>query len=216
MQSASLSSFLPAAAALGFVMAAQPAQADLEFSAYGGPQWVQPGTLRSPTLGNDRVTWRGEPFTIPPYYGLRAAWWQSESYGYGMSFTHAKAFANDPARHGYDELNFSHGLNFLTVDVWHRLESRGDLTPYVGLGLGVVVPHVEVTPMGQASTVGYQVGGPSVSLVLGMTRPVTDRWSVFTEFMVNYSDVRADLTTGDRIRTDFVTHAVNIGLSYRF
>ena len=216
MQSASLWSLFPAVAAVGVLFAPDAARAEMEFSVYGGPQWVQPNSLRSPTLGNDKVTWRSEPFTIPTYYGLRAAWWQTDRYGYGLTFTHAKAYANDPASHGYDELNFSHGLNFMTVDFWHRLEPRGALTPYVGLGLGLVVPHVEVTPTGQAPTAGYQVGGPSVSLVLGTTMPVSERWSVFTEYMANYSDIRAELNTGDRIHTEFLTHAVNIGLSYRF
>lgn len=192
------------------------ARSEIELSVYGGPQWAQPGTIRSATLGDDLVRWDSQPFEIPPYYGLRAAWWPDRERGFGFTFTHAKAFADDPEKYGYQELNFSHGLNFLTADLWHRFQTRGRMTPYVGAGVGIVIPHVEVQPVGQAATAAYQIGGPAVSLMVGASMPLGKSWSVFTEYKATYSRLDAELETGDRLKTDFLTHAVNIGLSWRF
>ena len=204
--------------AMAICAALQPlaARSEIELSVYGGPQWAQPGSIRSATLGDDLVRWDSKPFEIPPYYGLRAAWWPDRERGFGFTFTHAKAFADDPEKYGYQELNFSHGLNFLTADLWHRFQTRGRMTPYVGAGVGIVIPYVEVQPIGQAATAAYQIGGPAVSLMVGASMPLGKSWSVFTEYKATYSRLDAKLETGDRLKTDFLTHAVNIGLSWRF
>ena len=192
------------------------ARGDIELSVYGGPQTTHPGTIRSSTLGDDRVNWNSEPFVIPPYYGLRAKWWSEGRLGFGIDFFHAKAFADDPASLGYEELNFSHGLNILTADLWYRFQPVGTVTPYVGAGIGVVVPHVEVRPVGAIPTAKYQVGGPAATLVIGGSLPVARNWSVFTEYKATYSQIRAKLDTGDRLNTGIFTDALNIGISLRF
>ena len=192
------------------------ARAEIELSVYGGPQTTHPSTLRSPTLGNDKVNWNSEPFVIPPYYGLRAKWWSDNRFGVGLDFVHHKAFADDPAKYGYEELNFSHGLNVLTADLWYRADPMGKVTPYFGAGLGVVVPHVEAQPIGQEPTANYQIGGPAMTLVVGASMPLKGNWSVFTEYKATYSQIRAKLDTGDRLNTDIFTDAVNLGFSLRF
>jgi len=203
---------------LGLSLGVMPvsARSEIELSVYGGPQTTHPSMVRSPTLGDDRVHWNSEPFVIPPYYGLRAKWWSQGRLGFGIDFFHAKAFADDPARYGYEELNFSHGLNVLTADLWYRMDPVGKVTPYVGAGLGVVVPHVEVHPLGLGPTANYQIGGPAVTVVIGASLPVGRKWSVFTEYKATYSQIRATLDTGDSLDTDIFTDAVNLGLSLRF
>jgi lipid A oxidase len=202
--------------ALSLALMPIPAGAEIELSVYGGPQTTHPSTIRSPTLGNDRVKWNSEPFVIPPYYGLRAKWWSRNRFGVGLDFVHHKAFADNPAKYGYDELNFSHGLNVLTVDLWYRANPFGKVTPYFGAGLGVVVPHVEAQPIGQEPTANYQIAGPAVTMVVGASMPLKGNWSVFTEYKATYSQIRAKLDTGDRLNTDIFTDAINLGLSLRF
>jgi lipid A oxidase len=202
--------------ALGLSFAPLSARAELEFSVYGGPQTTHPSWIRSPTLGDDRVIWRSEPFVIPTYYGLRAKWWSKNRFGFGLDFVHYKAFADDPAKYGYEELNFSHGLNALTLDLWYRNDAVGKVTPYIGAGLGVVVPHVEAEPIGQEPTANYQIAGPAMTLVFGATMPLSGNWSAFTEYKVTYSEIRAKLDTGDRLNTNIFADALNLGISLRF
>jgi lipid A oxidase len=201
---------------LGLAVVPHTARAEMELSVYGGPQTTHPSWIRSPTLGDDRVKWNSEPFVIPPYYGLRAKWWSGKRFGFGLDFVHHKAFAADPAKYGYTELNFSHGLNVLTADLWYRADPFGKVTPYVGAGIGVVVPHVEVQPIGLEPTANYQIAGPAVTVVMGASMPLKGNWSVFTEYKATYSEIRARLDTGDRLNTDIFTDAVNLGLSLRF
>lgn len=201
---------------LGLGLAPFSARAELEFSVYGGPQTTHPSWVRSPTLGDDRVKWRSEPFVIPTYYGLRAKWWSAHRIGVGLDFVHYKAFADDPAKYGYKELNFSHGLNALTVDLWYRADPLGKVTPYLGAGLGVVVPHVEAEPIGLEPTANYQVAGPAVTVILGASMPLKGNWAVFTEYKATYSEIRATLDTGDRLNTNIFADALNLGLSLRF
>ena len=202
--------------AFALALAPVPVRAELEFSVYGGPQTTHPSKIRSPTLGNDKVNWRSEPFVIPTYYGLRAKWWSDRRIGVGLDFVHYKAFADDPAKYGYEELNFSHGLNALTVDLWYRANPIGKVTPYVGAGLGVVVPHVEAEPIGLEPTANYQIAGPAVTVVFGASMPLKGNWSVFSEYKATYSEIRAKLDTGDRLNTDIFADALNLGLSLRF
>jgi lipid A oxidase len=206
------------AMALATVLAGAPhaTRADIELSFYGGPQTTHPSIIRSPGFGGDKVNWNSEPFVIPPYYGLRAKWWSEGRLGFGLDFFHAKAFADDPAALGFDELNFSHGLNVLTADLWYRLPPVGRVTPYLGAGLGVVVPHVEVRPTGGTPTANYQIAGPAATVVLGGALPVSRNWSVFTEYKATYSQIRARLDTGAPLDTNIFTDALNVGVTLRF
>lgn len=216
MPAATLVHKLVLTVALGLAFGPLPARAELELSVYGGPQTTHPSTIRSPTLGDDRVKWNSEPFVIPIYYGLRAKWWSGNRIGFGLDFVHYKAFADDPSKYGYEELNFSHGLNALTADLWYRADPLGKITPYFGAGLGVVIPHVEAEPIGQEPTANYQIAGPAVTVVVGASMRMKGNWLVFTEYKATYSQIRAKLDTGDRLNTDIFADAINLGLSLRF
>lgn len=196
--------------------------AEVELSFYGG---VQSAPSSDVSVQNDDViadvdfsqAWEGRSASAPPYYGLRATLWQSETFGYGLDFTHNKTYPkNDNLPAGYDVLEFTDGLNTLTVNAYRRWTGAfGDVSPYVGGGLGVAVPHVEVTS-GASETLGYQLTGPAATWIAGASYPITEQWSVFGEYKGTYSSNTADLDTGGTLETDIITNAVNLGLSFNF
>ena len=200
------------------------ARAEVELSVYGGWQTAPHSdvAIRGDGALPDQdftARWQGRSFEAPPYYGLRATWWQDQSLGYGVDFTHAKIYAHEDtlAAAGLDHLEFSDGINYLTANVYYRWQDAlmGRATPYVGGGLGVAIPHVEVRGNG-SETWGYQVTGPAVALMAGVTYPINDNWSVFGEYKGVYSENTADLEEGGTLSTDVVTNALNVGVSFNF
>lgn len=206
-------------AALSLV-AAEQARAEVEFSLYGGWQEAADSTVRATGMPDARVSWKGKSFAMPPYYGLRATWWQSDVLGYGVDFNHAKVYADNPSDYGYDHLEMTDGINILTLNLWRRWPDAGwaggRLVPYAGAGIGVAIPHVEVTPAGGEATFGYQLTGPAVQAVAGASWLIDDNWSLFGEVKATWSKHKADLDSGGTMRTDITTGAVNFGVSYRF
>lgn len=211
------------AIALSVLLIAVPAvaSAEIELSFYGGAQSAPASdvSVRDSVIGNDdfSIDWEGKSSSAPIYYGIRATRWKNEDFGYGLDFAHNKIYPKAgelPA--GYDVLEFTDGLNTLTVNAYRRWNHAfGDVTPYVGGGLGIAIPHVEVTN-GTSETFGYQVTGPAATWVAGATYPINDQWSVFGEYKGTYSSNKADLDTGGTIETDVFTNAVNMGVSFNF
>ncbi len=206
-------------AGLGFVVMAlfaSAANAEVQLSFYGGVQSTPHSTVTDSNLGKAFVKWDGQSFEPPPYYGVRAVWWQDARWGFGVEFNHTKIYANNPEKYGYSTLEFTDGLNIITANIWRRWQNGGRFTPYVGAGLGIAVPHVEITPIGGPSTFEYQLTGPAAQLVLGVSYQFNDRWSAFTEYKGTYSSNEADLKGGGTFKTDIFTNALNIGVSYSF
>lgn len=199
------------------------AMAEVELSFYGGVQEAPHSDVSifgSPTIPDQEFTagWEGLSGKMPPYYGLRATWWRNETLGFGFEVNHAKVYADDETltESGLSHFEFSDGLNIVTVNVFRRWPAAiGPLTPYVGGGLGVSVPHVEVTG-GASETFEYQLTGPAVAFVAGASYPLSDRWSVFGEYKGTYSMNTADLEGGGTLETDVVTNAFNFGVSFDF
>ena len=199
------------------------ALAEVEVSAYGGFQSAPHSTVSisgSPTIPDDEFTagWEGRSFDAPPYYGLRATWWRNETLGFGVEINHAKVYADDEtlASSGLSWLEFTDGLNIITVNMFRRWpDALGPVTPYVGGGIGVSVPHVEVKG-GDSETFEYQLTGPAAAFVAGASYPISDRWAVFGEYKGTYSMNSADLDGGGTIDTDIVTNAFNLGVSFDF
>lgn len=197
------------------------AAAQVELSFYGGVQSAPSSdiSIRDTVIGNDdfSLDWEGRSFEAPPYYGIRATHWQSPTFGFGLDFAHNKVYPTDeslPA--GYDVLEFTDGLNTLTVNAYRRWEQGiGDLSPYVGGGIGVALPHVEVTN-GASETFGYQLTGPAATWIAGASMPINDRWSVFGEYKGTFSSNTADLDSGGTLEADIFTNAVNVGVSFNF
>ena len=195
--------------------------AQVELSFYGGIQTAVPSdiSIRDDLLGDDSFSldWEGRSFDAPPYYGLRATTWRTGDFGVGVDFTHSKVYpAGDELPAGYEVLEFTDGLNTLTVNAYRRWnDGFGDVTPYVGGGIGLAMPHVEVT-RGASETFGYQITGPAATVIAGASYPITDRLSVFGEYKGTYSANTADLESGGTLETDVFTNAVNLGVSFNF
>lgn len=197
------------------------AVAQVELSFYGGVQSAPASdiTIRDDLLGDDSFSqaWEGRSFEAPLYYGLRATSWRTPSFGIGVDFAHNKVYPrDDQLPPGYDVLEFTDGLNTLTVNAYRRWNGAlGNISPYVGGGIGISLPHVEVTRSG-SETFGYQLTGPAATWIAGASMPITDRLSVFGEYKGTFSSNTADLESGGTLETDVITNAFNVGVSFNF
>lgn len=220
MKTLILSFSLATAAAL----VANPAAAEFELSGYTGWQTLPHSRLsgKHPDTGakiDALIGWDGNSFEMPPYYGVRGTWWRSDTFGVALEFTHLKAYMpeGDMKSLGFDRFELTDGHNMLTVNAMRRWPQLwGSATPYVGAGLGIAVPHVDVETTGGSKTYGYQYTGPAVRLLAGVSYPINDRYSVFGEYQFTYSSNEADLDGGGSFETDLKTNALNIGVSFKF
>lgn len=212
---------------LGPLFATVVAAQDFEASIYGGWQTAPHSNVsgQHPNIGafDAAVGWAGKSFAAPPYYGVRGTWWRGGDRGVAIELTHAKVYAKDADRTalGFDRLEFTDGHNIITVNYMQRWPDRwsGRLaayTPYAGAGLGIALPHVDAQPNGGARTFGYQLTGPSMRLLAGMSRPIGDNLSAFAEYQFTFSMNEAELDGGGDLSTNIITNALNVGLSYRF
>lgn len=211
------------AAMTGWSALPQPsAAAELELSLYGGIQGAKEsqvsGRRANATTYSNLIHWDGKSFAMPPYYGGRATWWRDNGLGFGIEITHAKVYSplgDMPA--GFTRLEFTDGHNIATFNVLKRWDGKmgARLTPYVGAGLGVAVPHVDVTENGN-HTYGYQLTGPALRGIAGVKYDLNDRWALFAEAQVIWSDNKADLVGGGSLKTTVTEGAVNFGVSYSF
>lgn len=198
------------------------AAAQVELSFYSGVQSAPASdvSIRGNTIIPDddfEVSWEGRSASAPIYYGIRATRWQSPTFGYGLDFAHNKVYPEDgslPA--GYDVLEFTDGLNTLTVNAYRKWPGAlGPVSPYVGGGLGVSIPHVEVT-YGASETFGYQLTGAAATWIAGASYPINDKFSVFGEYKGTFSANSASLDDGGTVDSDIFTNAVNLGVSFNF
>ncbi len=220
-----------AAATAALMAIAAPAAAEMELSFYLGVQSVDEstatGTLPGGTPFSRSIDWEGNPLDAPLYYGGRATWWTANDLGFGVEGTHTKAYAPaaDRAAIGVDRMELSDGHNIITANVlkrWPDAFGAPRLTPYLGAGLGVAVPHVDVQVTGAANrTHGFEVTGPAARGIAGMSYALNERWSIFGEYQITWSD--NDITidpdpgeTAGSFDTEIVTHALNLGVSYSF
>ncbi len=208
---------------LGAGLAARPAAAEFEVSVYSGWQTAPHSVVKGDDPGgvgdfDFTAGWEGRSNEAPPYYGFRGTWWQSETLGYALEFNHAKVYADSETLEdeGFDRLEFTDGLNLITANVFRRFPSaERRWTPYVGAGVGVSVPHVDVLTDG-GKTFEYQLTGPAAQVVAGISYPVSDSWSVFGEYKGSYSRNNAELDNGGELETNIVTNALNVGVSFNF
>ena len=215
---------LAATLSVATVTASQVAAGEFEISGYTGWQTAPHSRISGdfPGTGADYdelIGWEGKSFDMPPYYGVRGTWWKTDTFGLALEMTHTKVYAPDDekAALGFDNLEFTDGHNIITVNAMKRWpEQWGSATPYVGGGLGVAVPHVDVSTTAGDKTYGYQLTGPAMRLVAGVSYPINERFSAFGEYQFVYSSNEADLDGGGALSTDIKTNALNIGISYRF
>ena len=112
-----------------------------------------------------------------------------------------------------ERLEFTHGHNMLLPTAMLRLGYLAPrLRPYVGVGAGVALPHVEVWPTGEgeaAKTNEYQAAGPAMQFVFGLEWQGA-RGPVFVEYKYTWADLKTALTGGKTpawCNCDFVSDA---------
>ena len=188
--------------------------------AYMGAPYTYPSAVRIEKPGAyditiDPVHWKARPFKSPIYYGARVArWFKGGATGMMIDFIHSKAIADReqeadfsgtldgeplPPRAKISEiikkLEFSHGHNMLTLNGLLRLPNIGaHLSPYVGAGAGVLLPHTEVKlKNGDPRTYEYQYAGPAGQALIGLEVRLS-RMSVFLEYKFTYAQYEAPLS----------------------
>ena len=188
------------------------------------------------------VAWDDESWVTPRYYGFRLTYWKRSAprWGFMLDFNHAKIYAELDAtmrvagtREGepvdtrellgdtFSELAMSHGHNILTINGLYRWTSDARsggarrLTPYVGFGVGIAVPHVEVQT-GNSVTGEYQLAGPTIQGLGGLDFRLGWGFSVFGEYRLNYARLDTDLTGGGSLKTAPWTNHFAAGLTFTF
>ncbi len=187
------------------------------------------------------VPWAGLPFTFDgeaPYYGARVTYWPDSlpNWGFMVDLTHAKVRAKAGATVNYNGtidggavgpgsdqignlfslLEFTDGFTLLTVNGMYRFEPMGRFRPYVGVGLGINIPHVEVEGAGVVPfnrTFDYEFGGMAAQFLAGVDVKLTNRFSLFTEYKFSWAGIDAPMVDGYRIHTNLFTHHVLLGAS---
>lgn len=191
-------------------------------AAYSGAPYTYASDLHIERQGAEMtvhdIDWRGKPFDDPIYYGVRVArWFPRSSFGAMLDFTHSKAYAPldqqaklSGSKDGqplppaaaigdlFHHLEFTHGHNMLTLNLLRRLPSIGSLvSPYIGVGLGVALPHTEVQLKGTPGrTYAYEYAGPAAQLLIGIEIRVP-RLSYFVEYKFTVAPYRVPLHNRD-------------------
>jgi lipid A oxidase len=192
----------------------------------------------------DAVDFDDESFTQPIFWCVRGGYWMKAlpEYGFMLEFSHPKAISDtsqvtnvagnrngapyagrQPISDDIQELEMSHGYNFLTLNFmrrWFPTGKRdtsfwGRMQPYAGVGAGLAIPHVQATVDG-VSTSEYQIAGWTMQGLLGINYDLVAGLSAFLEYKLNYSSVDMNLSDGGSISTEIWTNAFILGLSYRF
>ena len=196
---------------------------DLQISVYGGYQTAPHSDVDVSDGTNFTAGWEGNSFKAPQYYGVRGTWWLTDlgkpNLGLSIDYTHAKVYADDETFRktpGWTHFEFTDGLNLLMVNALYRFQEPGrKWTPYIGAGAGINVPHVEVTrPSGK--TFDYEFGGMTLQAQAGISYQISERWSMFGEYKGNYSFVDVPIDNGARLKTNILTNAINLGVSFHF
>ena len=211
------------AALLASTVMTGAAFAEAKISVYGGANFSPHSGVDynlNAGAGNQHISpsWDGASFEMPPYYGIRATWWLDDmpNVGLAVDFTHGKVKANVPIG-GFTTLEFTDGINFLTANALYRWdETEYGLRPYVGAGVGLAIPRVEVNhPTLAVETNEYQVTGAAAQIFAGVEYAFDDNWSVFGELKSNYGQVDADLVGGGTLDTNIISNQIIIGVSYK-
>jgi len=134
---------------LALTVAALPlhAAAEWELSVYTGIQSAPHSDVSGNVAGigpfDVGIGWEGRSFETPPYYGFRLTKWMNENRGFALEFNHAKVYGDedDIANAGFSRLEFTDGINYITVNYMHRFTDVFDnITPMQERALGSRCP----------------------------------------------------------------------------
>lgn len=242
-----------------------PRGRETQLAFYGGVPYTLPSdvTVKKANVHDftvKDVQWEGKPFVNPIYYGVRTTRWLTARSAAMLDFTHSKAIslrdipyemqgtlkgAPAPAQGTVEEhfgkLEASHGHNMLTLNGLLRLPNiTARLSPYIGMGAGISLPHMEVDIKGEPRTYEYQYAGPVGQALAGIEIRLP-RVSLFIEYKFSLApyDVPLSGTTsrdflptdlwrqlqawlsgeeppGGRLATTYISHQVISGIALRF
>ena len=189
------------------------------------------------------VSYRGRDFASPPYYGGRLAYFPGERshWGFGAEFFHAKMYletgktvhvigtragapvdAAERIDNTIESFNISHGLNFLMAEAIYRWfpaergkEFLGRFQPYIGAGIGAVIPHVETT-IGGLHFEQYEWRGPGVQGFAGTNFDLLKHLSLFVEYKFTYANLDKLDIPGGSIEIMPLSHHFVGGISISF
>jgi lipid A oxidase len=199
-------------ATLAALIIADASRAETQLAAYLGTSWAADSDVTIAGRSFPGVSWETRSFHSPPYYGLRAAHFFSDgAWGLAIDFFHDKAYAADGSvAPALRRLSFSHGLNHLTLDADWRMQTAAPLRPYVGVGAGTLVPHVEAQS-DVASVDEYQwFRGVSLKMQAGLQWRFAGPAGVFFEYRFTFAHLGVSTPGGD-LSTSFWTHHLVAG-----
>ncbi len=186
--------------------------------------------IRQSALGTDvqfsNISYRGESFQPPLYYGLRTGYNFARYWGVEAEFTHLKVFAKVdqpslvtgtlngapinaqvPMNTIVQRFSISHGVNLLLANAVFRHEF-GRITDekvapayfVLRAGAGATIPHPESTIQGLADE-HYQVGSPAFQLGGSIEVRVWHRlyWSGEYKFTRTHEHVDVNSGTADDV-----------------
>lgn len=220
-----------AGAACASVFLICPALAgEVEIAVFGGANWAAHSDItisKGGATDTAFISWDGKSFVMPPYWGTRATYWleSGASWGFSLDYAHTKIYGDltDSEIVGkYTVLEFSDGLNSVTLNGLYRYPfENSDLEIYGGVGIGIVVPHVEIISTGLANigattTFEYQVAGTTAQIFAGLSYQLADNWKIFGEARLGYAMIDASLAGGGSFKTNVPVSQLSVGLSYTF
>ncbi len=179
--------------------ASLPSAAQWTVGGYSGAAHTQNSDLaiEQTTLGTNlrfsNISYRGESFQPPLYYGARGGYFFRRRWGAEAEFTHLKVFANvnqpatvsgtlngtainfrQPINTIVQRFSISHGVNLLLANAVFRQElwrsdgeKPGPIILDLRFGAGSTIPHAESTIQGHADE-HYQVGSPAIQAAGGI------------------------------------------------
>jgi hypothetical protein len=213
--------------------------AQWEIAGYLGGAHTQNSNLhlQQPALGNNLhfrdVSYRGESFRSPLYYGGRGGYIFRKWIGAEIEFTHLKVFSNTdrnvfvsgaiagrpvaqvaPMNMIVQRFSLSHGVNLLLANIALRHGIwRKRLSLTARAGVGTTIPHAESTILGITDE-HYQVGRAAMQLAPGAELHLWRAMYWMGEYKYTRSDERVDVnkgTAGALLRT----HRVVTGIAVR-
>ena len=223
---------------------AVPARADWTIAAYLGAAHTLDSSLnvqqpaRNTDLTFDPVTYRGQSFTGPFYYGFRVGhtlpFWRNVSLE--GEYIHLKAYAETdrdvrvsgrhlgasidrtmPMRSIVERFSISHGVNLLTANLAFRhplAATQGALTLTARIGAGPTLPHGE-SDIDGATQEQYELGSLAVMGSAGAEFRLWRGLQGVAEYKFSRTHETVDVANG-RATTTLRSHHVVFGLGYRF
>ena len=196
------------------------------FGIYGGFQDTSPSRVSTFSDNGTAISfdaeWDAKPLSMPPYWGIRTSFWDTQKTAWEIDFVHSKAYANSKTltQNSFDHLQFTDGINVLSISrIWQLSEPKTfpDFLPYGGLGSGISLPYVEIiksTNPSIARTMEYQFGGLSGQAQFGVRYSITRDLNVIFEYKITHVGLNVETAASQDLKTNLVTNALNVGLEF--